>query len=144
MHSRIIALNSETNETEMFEMMHGDADYVIDRGLEDDWGFEILERIGTVDRKAATFKADAAKVRAQLEVWYDEYLDARLNGFEDFADDRKVYHLRSVLDEIHGIRVFSDWSGWPDTFHGFVRDLYSHPNLMDKVWEIKCIYDYHF
>ena len=80
MHSRIIALNTRTNEDEVFEYMNGIADYVDDRGQDDDWGLEILERIGTVDREQHTFRPDRDKVIERLEAAYSYYQEQEIRG----------------------------------------------------------------
>ena len=85
MHSRIIALNVRTNEDEVFEYMNGIADYVDDRGQDDDWGLEILERIGTVDREAHTFRPDREKVIERLEAAYNYYQEQEIDSFASGA-----------------------------------------------------------
>lgn len=143
MHSRIIALNARTNEDEVFEYMNGVADYVVDKGQDDDWGLEILERIGTVDREAHTFRPDRDKVIERLEAAYNYYQEQEIDSFEAFTDPMKVYRAASALEDRYAIYVYDDWNGYPVPWLEFLRQLYRYPKQGDQPYNITSIYDYH-
>lgn len=142
MHSRIIALNVITNEDEVFEYMNGVADYVVDRGQDDDWGLEILERIGTVDREAHTFSLDRQKVIETLWAAYNYYQEREIDTFDAFADSMRVYRAASALEDRYAIYIYDDWNGYPVPWLEFLRQRYKYPKG-DQTYTITSIYDYH-
>lgn len=146
MHSRIIALNGKTNEDEMFEKMDGRADYVTTKSIDERWGIEILESIGTVDMASLTFKADIEKVKARLEEFYKEYQESIINSFDDYVDSMKAYVLRSTIEPNFDVRIYSDYYGYPTSLHEFLRDLYYYKgtDFAEQIWSIDGIYDYHY
>ena len=144
MHSRIIALNIKVGEDEVYAQMEGCADYVSELDRDNEWGLEILEHIGTVDRDALTFRADKAKVQEKLEAAYNIYQKAAITSFDEFTDQGKVWRAADALMDKFGVRVITDWSGCADPWLEFLRDLWRHPELMDKTWSITHIFDYHF
>lgn len=144
MHSRIIALNITTDEDEVYEQMEGCADYVSELDRDNEWGLEILEAIGTVDRDALTFRADKAKVQEKLEAAYNIYQKAAITSFEEFANQGKAWRAADALIDKFGVRVITDWGGYADPWLEFLRDLWRHPELMDKTWNITHVFDYHF
>lgn len=144
MHSRIIALNITVDEDEVFTQMSGHADYVDEIEKDNEWALEILEHIGTVDKDALTFRADKAKVQEQLEIAYGIYRAAAINSFDDFTNQGKVWRAADALEDEFGVRIITDWSGCTDPWLEFLRDLWHHPELMDKTWDITHVFDYHF
>lgn len=144
MHSRIIALNVETDEDEVYELMQGKADYTSECSLGDDWGLEILERIGTVDRTKMTWKADPEAVRSRLEAAYHHYLEHQIKSFDEFADEGKAWRAADALDSQYGVYIYEDWDGYPITWLEFLRHLYNNEALMTRTWDITSVYDYHF
>ena len=144
MHSRIIALNIDTDQDEVFEQMGGVADYVDEVERDDSWGLELLERIGTVDRDALTFTANRHDVLEMLEALYQRYQKAAITSFDEFADPGKAWRAADALIDRFGVHVITDWSGYPEPCIEFLRDLYRRPDLMDRTWNITHIFDYHF
>lgn len=143
MHSRVIALNITTDWDEVYEQMGGIADYVDEIETDEDWGLEILERIGTVDRDALTFTANRYDVLEMLEALYQRYQKVQINDLDDFIDQGKAWRAADALIDKFGVYVITDWSGYPKPWLEFLRDLYRNPDLMNKTWDIKHIFDYH-
>lgn len=144
MHSRIITLNVSSNEEEIYEMMNGAADYVDERDIDEDWGNEILERIGTVDREQHIFRPDKDKVEMQLRNAYEYYQEHEVSCFIEFIDPLKVYSAASALEDKYGIYIYDDWEGYPVPWLQFLRNLYRNKELVNKEYSITGIYDYHF
>lgn len=145
MHSRIIAFNIDTDQDEVFEQLSGVADYVDEVERDDSWGLELLERIGTVDRDALTFKANRYEVLKMLEALYQRYQKVQINDLDDFIDPGKAWRAADALIDKFGAYVITgwDWSGYPEPWLEFLRDLYGNPELMDRTWNIAHIFDYH-
>lgn len=143
MHSRVIALNIDIDQDEVFDYMCGYADYVDEIETNEDWALEILERIGTVDRDALTFKADASKVKEKLEAAFNHFTNIRIKTLEEFLNGVNVYRTIAALEDKFGIYVCTDWSGYPVVWLEFLRELWNNPELMAKTWNITHIFDYH-
>lgn len=149
MHSRIIALGlnekiDHIHEDDMYEMMQGTADYVVEAEPDEEWGYEILRRIGTVDLEQMTFKADPVLVKQRLEDLWAAYQENIITSFDGFVDWLQVYRAKETLDDKFGVHIYSDWAGYPETWHEFLRGLWGNQELMDATWHISAIYDYHF
>jgi hypothetical protein len=144
MHSRIIALNIKVDEDEVYAQMEGCADYVSELDRDNEWALEILEAIGTVDKDALTFRADKTRVQEKLEAAYRIYQEAAIKSFDDFTSQGKVWRAADALEDRFGVRIITDWSGCADPWLEFLRDLWHHPELMDKTWNITHVFDYHF
>lgn len=143
MHSRVIALNITTDQDEVYEQMGGIADYVDEIEAGEDWGLEILERIGTVDRDAFTFKANRYEVLKTLEAQYQRYQKVQINDLDDFIDQGKAWRAADALIDKFGVYIITDRGGYPEPWLEFLRDLYGNPELMAKTWDITHVFDYH-
>lgn len=144
MHSRIIALNIDVDEDEVYTQMEGYADYVDEIEEDNEWALKTLERIGTVNKDTLTFKADKAKVKETLEAAYRIYQEATIKSFDDFTNQGKIWRAEDALEDKLGVRIITDWSGCADPWLEFLRDIWHHPELMDKTWDITHVFDYHF
>ena len=144
MHSRIIALNDKMSEEGFMEAMPSGVDYVDaipPTQWKEDWGWGILERIGTVKR--GIFTVDREKLRAELEKAYEEYEKNIIDNFADFTKYSKVWRLGDTLEDKYGIYIYSDYT-YLETWDYFIRMLWEDHPSTPKSWKVVGIYDYHF
>lgn len=147
MHSIIIVLNDEIDESELLQMMPRGTDYVTERPEMEEQAKEILERIGGTWENSlgeTIFTADTDKVKECLRKAWEQYKRYAPTTFEEYIDSSKAWRASDCLTDEYGVYFYADYYGYPVPWLSFLRDLADDEYGPSLEWKFITAYDYHY